>query len=77
MLFNQTCGFFMFLDKIVAFYLKMPISSNCPIYCGKTFPHIKGKLSRAVGNLFPSSRESFPTICGTKTLYMETYKRNT
>ena len=37
----------------MAFCLKMPISFDCPIYCGKVFPHIMGKLSQAVGNLFP------------------------
>ena len=48
-------------------------------------PYIVGKYSRILkenfptkyGNTFPSLRESFPTICGTKTLCMEASKRNT
>jgi hypothetical protein len=41
------------------------------------FPQNEGIFSQVLGNTFPSSRESFPTIYGTNTLYMETNKRNT
>jgi len=35
----------------------MLISSDCPIYCGKVFPYIEGKLSHKM-------RESFPKLLG-------------
>ena len=42
-----------YLDKIVAFCLEMLVVLDCPIYCGKVFSYIEGKLSHKIREYFP------------------------
>ena len=65
------------LQNTYWFRLSHILWENIPAYYGNLFPQNEGIFSQILGNTFPSSRESFPTICGTNTLYMETNKRNT
>ena len=46
-------------DKIVAFCLEMLVVLDCPIYCGKVFSYIEGKLSHKIREYFPKPQGIF------------------